>query len=73
METQLRRLHLLFLLTKLSPEMFYSISCSEDGIKLQGYYHAALIAYLKRFGYDFQYNDSGYSEVEINNIKITLT
>ena len=73
METQLRRLHLLFLLTKLSPEMFYTISCLEYGIKLQGYYNAKLVKHLKRIGYDFKYSDSGYSEVKINNIEITLT
>jgi hypothetical protein len=73
MKTQLRKLHLLFLLTKLNPEMFYSISCMEDGIMLQGNYNTKLIAGLKRIGYDFKYSDSGFSELIINNITITLT
>jgi len=73
MKTQLRKLHLVFLLTKLNPEMFYSISCMEHGIMLQGKYNYKLVKHLKRIGYDFKYSDSGFSELIVNNITITLT
>jgi len=73
MKNQLRRLHLLFLLTKLSPEMFYKITYSAYEIRLQGKYNYKLVKHLKRIGYDFKYSDSGFSELIINNINIVLT
>jgi len=73
METQLRRLHLLFLLTILNPNMFYTISIDPD-IKLQGKFNGTIVNQLRDAGYKITIcQTNGYVLANRNNINITLT
>ena len=72
MNTQLRRLHLIFLLTKLTPDMFYSVEATEYGISLTGELRIWIDSgYLKNQTVTF--NNSGFGNFNKNTITITLT
>ncbi len=71
LKKQMRKLNLAFLLTKLKPDMFYSIGLYETGIMLQG------LASQNCSNFDltkFKKSANGYYEyTTTQNINITLT
>ncbi len=74
MKASLRKLNLLFRLTKLRPDMFYDI-CVESGnrIKLQGKYNPDLALYLRAKKLTYDINANGYTVFVRGNIRIVLT
>lgn len=73
MKTNLRKLHLLFALSFLEPDMFYNISVTEYGIILQGHYAYSVVYRLKNKGADVIIADSGITTCSKGNITINLT
>lgn len=73
MKKQLRRLHLLFRFTKLTPEMFYSISVNEYAITLQGHFNSEIVLVIKKLFGNMNIGDNGFIGFSKNNIIITLT
>ena len=69
MKTQLRKLELIFKLTRFKPEMFYSISFSNSEINLQGKFTPSTNKLLKNINID----SNGYVKMEKYNLIITLT
>lgn len=72
MEKQLRKLDLLFRLTRLKPEMFYSVTVSERTINLQGFFNYKTVMVIKKYA-EGTISDDGFIEFSKNNISIILT
>lgn len=72
MKENLRKLQLIFKLTALSPEMFYSISVM-SGISLQGNMKASTIAELEKLRFSLSVDERGYLIGSRNAIDICLT
>jgi len=73
MEKQLRKLDLLFRLTRLKPEMFYSVTVSEHTINLQGFFNCKTVVDIKKIFVEATISDNGFIEFSKNNISIILT
>lgn len=73
MEKQLRKLDLLFRLTRLKPEMFYSVTVNEHIINLQGLFNSKTVIDIKKIFGEATISDNGFIELSKNNINITLT
>ncbi len=72
MKASLRKLNLLFRLTGLRPDMFYSISI-EPEISLQGKFRPEIVLYLKDKGYHARFDTNGHAVFARGNIGIVLT
>lgn len=73
MEKQLRKLDLLFRLTRLKPEMFYSVTVNECTISLQGLFNSKTVIDIKKIFVEATISDNGFIEFSKNNISIILT
>lgn len=73
MEKQLRKLDLLFRLTRLKPEMFYTITVYERTINLQGLFNSKTVIDIKKIFGEATISDNGFIEFSKNNISIILT
>lgn len=73
MEKQLRKLDLLFRLTRLKPEMFYSVTVNEHTINLQGLFNSKTVIDIKKIFVEATISDNGFIEFSKNNISIILT
>lgn len=72
MKENLRKLQLIFKLTVLDPEMFYSIGFMSN-IRLQGVLSSTTIAALTKLKFNLSPNEMGFLTGSRNNIEVTLT
>ena len=73
MERNLRKLHLIFRLTNLRPEMFYSIRISEYEVYLQGEISNNILDSMPSKIKDFMTEEDSIYWFKYNNVKIILT
>ena len=73
MKTNIRKLYLLMRLTGLRNYEFYAIRIYENRICLQGNFSKGILNYFHNKKIKIELSESGYLEVKINNIEITLT
>lgn len=73
MKENLRRLQLIFRLTRLKPEMFYSINVTESGLHFQGKFSGEKVNEVKKLFTNFCLSSNGYVEFSRCNLEITLT
>ena len=72
MKEQIRRLHLIFLLTELKPEMFYVISCYKNRIVMQGKYTQESIEAAQKL-MEMKLTEQNFIEGKDRNLEIVLT
>ena len=73
MERNLRKLNLIFRLTNLRPEMFYSIRISEYDVSLQGDTSNNILDSMPRKIKGFMTEGDSMYWFEYNNVRIVLT
>ena len=57
----------------INEEDYYSISANKYDIALQGHYKPDLVLKYKKLGFESSLDTNGYTCLEKNEIKITLT
>lgn len=73
MKHYLRKLSLIFALTSLKENMFYTVSVDNTGINLQGKYHPNTVKAATALNFVINVDGNGYLIGIRDNIKIALT
>ena len=73
MKLNLRKLQLIFALTRLKPEMFYTVSVSTYNITLQGQFSGEKVKQFSKLISEPKFDSNGYAIFIRGNINITLT
>ena len=74
MEKNFRKMYLIFKLTSIKPNYFYSCSFTEYNINLQGKFNPLLIKQLKKLKFNLVLESvNGYVQAKRGNTEITLT
>ena len=73
METNFRRMQLIFKFTKIKPELFYSVSFTKSDITLQGCYISDIARMMNKLKFRSKIDINGHAEFTRGMINVILT